>query len=117
AVDRAVRAAAHGPDHERILATDRLLVLESAGQRGYAYVRPSLGPTLLAATDEAAASTLLWEALARLDGHAEVGHITGGQRWVVPVALAAGLSLRPWGALFLRGMAEPPAYLPSGPFL
>ena len=64
-VDRQTRGAAHGADHELMLAQ-----LPAAGRRdtttgsGYAYVDGRAASHLLAATNRRTATRLLWEALA-----------------------------------------------------
>jgi GNAT superfamily N-acetyltransferase len=114
AVDRAVRGAAHGADLEVLGASAEMLALPG---RGYAALRAG-DVKLLAATDEDAARRLLRTALARVDGKAEVGWLTGRQRWAVDVALEARLELALWGAVFVRGDVGPFApYLPSGAYL
>jgi predicted N-acetyltransferase YhbS len=116
AVDRAVRGAAHGDDIGALLEIGGdLLVLDD---RGYAVVRDG-AVRLLAATDEAAAVTLLRGCLAAAgDRQASVEWITGGQGWAVAPCLDAGLDLRMHGAVFLAGDVGPFApYLPSGSYL
>ena len=74
---------------------------------------------LLAATDEAAAVTLLHACLAAAgSGEASVEWITSAQGWAVAPCLDAGLELRLDGAVFLDGDVGPFApYLPSGAYL
>jgi GNAT superfamily N-acetyltransferase len=117
AVDRAVRGAAHGDDLMAMLATgNRLLVVPD---RGYAVLREG-EVRLLAARDAQAARDLLRAALARFgpEAEAKVDWITSDQGWAVDVVLDAGLSLRPDGAVFVRGEVGPfSPYLPSGAYL
>jgi GNAT superfamily N-acetyltransferase len=116
AVDRAVRGAAHGDDVGALLeAGGELLVLDD---RGYAVVRTG-DVRLLAATDEAAAVTLLRGCLAAAGtAEASVEWITSAQGWAVAPCLDAGLELRLDGAVFLDGDVGPFApYLPSGAYL
>jgi len=116
-ISREVRGAPHTDELRYALGRGgQLLVLDD---RGFAVAAPELGLWLLAARDEAAASALLWAALARADDgvHARVGWITAEQGWAVDVALRAGLALSPHGALCVRG--DPGSlgpYLPSAPF-
>lgn len=114
AVDRRVRGSGHGPDLAYLLDEGcRLLVVDG---RGYAAVGPD-GPMLLAAGDAEAASDLLRAALLAADGPVAVHGITAAQTWALPVIAAAGLELRPGGALMVAGTPGPLVpYVPSGPF-
>jgi GNAT superfamily N-acetyltransferase len=117
AVSRAVRGAAHGSDVEAmLLAGARMFVLP---ERGYAITTDS-GIKLLAALDEEAARDVLLGTLAAHPAGKEtnVEWITSAQQWAVAPALAAGLSLRLGGGVFLRGDVGPfRPYLPSGAYL
>jgi GNAT superfamily N-acetyltransferase len=115
-VDRAVRGAAHGEDIGALLDLGgTLLVLD---ERGYAIVRDGT-VRILAATDEAAATTLLRGCLAAAGTNdAVVEWITSAQGWAVAPCLDAGLDLRMDGAVFLAGDVGPFApYLPNGAYL
>jgi len=118
-VDRQIRGAAHGVDHEFLGGEHRLLVSDTLTGSGYCVVDSSGSPGLLAATNRKIAQRLLWSALARSPEGAEVriDYLTAAQEWAVDVALAAGLSLRTEGYLCLRHMRPPAPYLPSGAFL
>jgi hypothetical protein len=72
-----------------------------------------------AATDEAAATTLLRGCLAAAGTNdAVVEWITSAQGWAVAPCLDAGLDLRMDGAVFLAGDVGPFApYLPNGAYL
>ncbi|HET6625658.1 MAG TPA: GNAT family N-acetyltransferase, partial [Nocardioidaceae bacterium] len=63
-VDRRIRDAAHGVDHELMASMYRLVVVDRTTGTGYAYVEPGGGPYLLAATNRRTATDLLWETLA-----------------------------------------------------
>lgn len=115
-VDRLVRGAAHGPDHETLAALHPMLVVDGSTGRGYAYARADGGVALLAATNERTAQRLLWECLARTDPGrpVEVGHVTSAQEWAIDVGMAARLEVHQRGYLALRHMKPPAPYLPSG---
>jgi GNAT superfamily N-acetyltransferase len=116
ALDRRLRGGAHGPDLEFLLAEGHELRVVPG--RGYA-VGSATGLALLAADDEDAAAALLTDALARMthDEPVQLPRLTAEQHWAVPIALHAGLALRPWGPFVVRGMARPPApYLPFPSF-
>lgn len=113
-IDRTLRGAGHGRDHDVLSAMGSLVV--AADGKGYAYAGGS-GPTLLAALDEEAATRLLWECLARTEGPAAVTHVTGANQWAVDVGLAAGLRIGTEGHLGVRGMAPPSPYLHNGALL
>jgi GNAT superfamily N-acetyltransferase len=117
AVDRAVRGAPHGRDILAFLAAgSRLIVVP---ERGYAIVNGG-NVRLLAALDVEAARDLVTAALATAPpgDEANVEWITSAQSWAVEPVLDAGLSLRPGGAVFLRGDVGPfTPYLPSGAYL
>jgi len=118
-IDRQIRGAAHGVDHEFLTAEHALLVSDTFTGSGYCYVDESGSPVLLAATNRKFAQRLLWAALSRSpEGElVRVDYLTAAQEWAVDVALAAGLSLRTEGYLCLRHMRPPMPYLPSGAFL
>jgi GNAT superfamily N-acetyltransferase len=118
-VDRRVRGAAHGVDHEFMCAEHELLVCDTLTGSGYCFVDTSSSPVLLAATNRKLAQRLLWSALARSPegGRVRVDYLTAAQEWAVDVCLAAGLSLRTEGYLCLRHMRPPAPYLPSVAFL
>lgn len=119
-IDRQTRGAAHGPDHELLLAdTARLVVADRTTGSGYAYVTDSGVPTLLAATNRRTATDLLWESLASSpDGTSvRIGRITTANEWAVDVGMAARLDLHQSGYLALRNMKPPAAYLHHGALL
>jgi GNAT superfamily N-acetyltransferase len=116
-LSRLVRGATHAPDMAVSLTVgERLLHL---GERGFVmHDRGSV--RLLVARDEAAATALLWSALAESDASvpAEVNWMTAGQDWAMAVAVRAGLELRVTGPLCVRGPLGPlRPYLPSGAYL
>lgn len=118
-VDRQVRDAAHGRDHELLLRSLRVVVTDLVVGSGYAYVAPDGGPYLLAATSRRAAVELMWETLAASSPETPVtvAHVTAANEWAVDVGMACGLRLGTRGYLALRGMKPPTPYLPSGHFL
>jgi GNAT superfamily N-acetyltransferase len=110
-VDRQTRGAAHGPDHELLMAQYRLVVSETSSAQGYAYVDG--GTALLAATDRRTAARLLWEAIASSE-EVMIGHITAENRWAVDVGMEARLELHQEGYQALRRMRPPRPYLSHG---
>lgn len=118
-VDRQVRDAAHGPDHELLTQLYRLVVVDRSTGSGYAYVAEDGSPYLLAATNRRTATDLLWESLAGSspDRVCHIGHVTAGNEWAIDVGMEAGLPLRTHGYLALRHMRPPMPYLPSRDFL
>lgn len=118
AVDIRVRGAPHGRDIVASLsAGGRLFVVPG---RGYAVAHDGTRLSLLAALDEEAAQDLLRAALAATPPGKEmsVEFITAAQSWAIEPLLDAGLTLKPSGAVFLRGEVGPFApYLPSGAYL
>lgn len=115
-VDRATRGSAHGPDHEVMLRSWRLLVSDTPTGSGYAYLEQDR-VALLAATNRRTATRLLWAALAEAGAEASVEHVTAANEWALDVALAARLTIRTEGYLALRGMAPPAPYLHHGSLL
>lgn len=113
-VDRRLRGAGRGPDHELLVTSGTLLVAEKGPAYGYAYVRPDGSPLVIAATQTLISRELLWACLSRSPegGIVIVDHLTGEQRWAFDVARSAGLVLRPSGPVLVRGMALPAPYLP-----
>src|SRR4051794_41122193 len=108
-VDRQVRDAAHGRDHQVMASEFALVVTDGPTGSGYAYLRAGGGPYLLAATNRRTASALLWETLAATspDRPVRVAHVTAVNEWAVDVGMAA------WGSLWARrypgvGGVEPP---------
>lgn len=118
-VDRQVRDAAHGVDHQLLTRTYRLVVVDRSTGSGYAYVEPGGGPYLLGATNRRTAAALLWETLAATDPDVPVtvAHVTAVNEWAVDVGMACRMQLWTRGYLALRGMKPPVPYLPSGYFL
>jgi hypothetical protein len=118
-VDRRVRDSAHGVDHDVMLRTHRLVVVDRSTGSGYAYVPPEGGASLLAATNRRTATDLLWEALAASSPTVpvDVEHVTAANEWAVDVGMAARLALWTDGYLALRGMKPPSPYLHSGGLL
>jgi hypothetical protein len=91
-------------------------VVDGPRGRGYA-VRRDDRLQMLGATDEETAKVLVWRYLAAVEGTARIATLTAAQRWAVDVAMAAGLTLRPQGALFVEGIDRVPGpWLPSGWF-
>ncbi len=118
-VDRRVRDAAHGPDHELLTSMYRLVVVDRSTGSGYAYVEPGGGPYLLAATNRRTATDLLWETLAASspDRPCSIGHVSAANEWAVDVGMTARMALHTSGYLATRHMRPPTPYLPSGHFL
>ena len=94
---------------------DRLDVAETGNRRGWVLWRPGR-LTMLGATDEDTASTLLWRYVAQTGDSAEVFGLTSAQNWAFDVAHQARLTLRVEGAMFVAGMAVPGPWIPSGWF-
>jgi len=115
-LDRRARGAAHGPDHELLLASFRLLVSDTSTGSGYVYTSPGR-VQLLAADNRRTAQRLLWAALADMDGQALVPHVTAANHWAIDVGLAARLDLQQSGYLGLRGMKPPAPYVHHGAVL
>lgn len=116
-LDEQLRGAGHGPDHQYLLTDHRLVVSRADGKRGYVYLDDRGRPMLLAAADQRAAESLLWEALAAARADTLVNCITIANEWAIDVGLAAGLHLGQEGYLAVRGMPTPAPYLASGQFL
>lgn len=118
-IDRRTRGAAHGPDHEPLLAQFRLAVTDRTTGSGYAYIADEGTPVLLAATNRRTASDLMWEAIGSspVGGTIQVHHITAVNEWALDVGLAARLDVHQSGYLALRNMAPPIPYLHHGSLL
>jgi GNAT superfamily N-acetyltransferase len=117
-VDRQVRGASHGRDHQLLAREHALLVCDTFLGSGYAYVLDG-SPMLLAATSRRVAHKLLWEILARSAAGQEIDvrNITVENEWALDIGLAAGLAVETFGYLCLRGMRPPAPYVPSGVYL
>jgi len=116
-LDRRARGAAHGPDHELLLSTSRLLVSDTSSGSGYAYVDDRGRVALLAADNRRTATRLLWAALADLPGPVVVPHLTAANQWALDVGIAARLDLGQAGYLALRGLRPPAPYVHHGALL
>ena len=116
-LDRAARGAGHGPDHELMLSTWRLLVSDTTTGSGYAYFDERGRVALLAASNRRTANRLLWTALAEGPEVATVGHVTAANQWVLDVGFAARLELHSEGYLALHGMKPPSPYVHNGALL
>lgn len=117
-VDRRIRGAGHGPDHEFLLGTCATLVSDVTTGSGYVHVDPARGPQVLAATNRRTATRLLWAALALCEqGEVGIDYVTGANQWVFDVALPVGLRATTDGYLALRGLRPPTPYLPHNSLL
>ncbi len=116
-LDRQVRGASHGADHDFMRSSWRLLVSDTTTGSGYAYVDASGSLMLLAASGRTAATRLLWAVLADGPEVASVGHVTAANQWALDVGLAARLEVHQLGYLALRGMAPPTPYVHNGAML
>jgi hypothetical protein len=110
-LDRELRGAPHGPDHQSLLDMGRLLISDT--RDGYAYCTPS-SPALVTARDEETASRLLRESLASIEGKTALPHVTSFNMWAADIALRARLSMHHLGYLALRNMPPPAPYLHNG---
>lgn len=110
-IDRAVRGSARTDDLAHLL--DEGHDFRSIPGRGYVVANDTAIATI-SALDGDAAGALLLDALSRTVGtEIELPRMTANQQWAIGVAVAAGLRLRPWGPLMVRGLADPPSpYLP-----
>lgn len=88
-------------------------VVDDGPRRGYCVYRDGK-VVMLGATDDDTAGALLWRALADSGEKTELYCLTAGQDWAVRVALAARLSVKPGGPLFVSGMQPPGPWIPSG---
>jgi GNAT superfamily N-acetyltransferase len=112
ALDQRLRGGTRAPDIAYLVERGhRLRVMPG---RGYCLVGPEMVDMLSAVDDESAAA-LLVDALVLSDGRPTiVGRMTVEQQWALPIVIAAGLDLRPWGPFVVRGLPAAPApYLPS----
>ncbi|WP_134738711.1 GNAT family N-acetyltransferase [Nocardioides sp. 503] len=116
-VDRQVRDAAHGPDHALMQRLWRPIVSDSTTGSGYAYLDDRGTLQLLAATNRATATRLLWAAVADGPEGQTISHVTAANEWAVDVGMAARLELHSEGYLALRGMSPPSPYVHSGALL
>lgn len=116
-LDRAARGAGHGPDHELMLRTWRLLVSDTSTGSGYAYLDEGGQLALLAATNRRTATRLLWAVLAEGAERVAVRHVSGANQWVLDVGFAARLELQQEGFLGLRAMRPPAPYVHHGALL
>ena len=116
-VSREIRGAPHTAELE--FAVRRGAVLLHLGERGFVVAMGGHAVWLLAARDEEAARALLWAALEHA-GDSErplIRWLTGDQGWAIDVAVRAGLALRAYGAVCVRGRPGPLApFIPSAAF-
>ena len=105
-VDRQVRGAAHGVDHEAA-GRDPTGSSWRTGRpaRATPTSRPGGGPTCWRPPTGAPPTDLLWEALAATspDAPVEVAHVTAANEWAVDVGMACRMQLWTRGYLALRG--------------
>lgn len=116
-IARSRRGSGYGPDLDAYLLRGELFVIDDATGRGYV-VAGKGGPIVLGATADAAATSLLWTALAEAtDEKVEIGFISGAQQWAIDVAISARLALVFGGSICLRGELGPLVpYLPAGAY-
>ena len=117
AIDRTVRGSARGVDIVAMLAQPgtRLLLHED---QAYAVVTDERVITL-GARQETSATLVLRTMLAEAPAGEmlEINWLTSAQQWAVREVVAAGIQLRPYGPVMVRGMDAPPSpYIPSGGF-
>ena len=111
-LDRGLRGAARGSDHDMLRETHRLRVVDQRHRRGYAYLAPDSSVELLAASDRRTASELMSDALLGAAGRSvRQAHVSAANQWALDVGLAAGLSIRTEGYLCLRGLKPPTPYI------
>jgi ribosomal protein S18 acetylase RimI-like enzyme len=117
AIDRSVRGSVRTVDIVAMLAQpgNRLLL---HGDQGYAVVKDERVVTLGAYKEESAALVLRAMLAEAPPGETiEVNWLTSAQQWAVREVVAAGIELRPYGPVMVRGMDGPPRpYIPSGGF-
>jgi hypothetical protein len=117
AIDRQVRGSARTIDIVAMLAQPGNHLLLHNDQ-AYAVAKDERIVTLGARQEESAAlvlRTMLAEAPA--GETIEVNWLTSAQQWAVREVVAAGIELRPYGPVMVRGMDGPPSpYIPSGGF-
>jgi ribosomal protein S18 acetylase RimI-like enzyme len=117
AIDRAVRGSARAVDIVAMLTQpgNRLLL---HGDQAYAVAKDERIVTLGARQEESAALVLrAMLAEAPMGEIIEVNWLTSAQQWAVREVVAAGIQLRPYGPVMVRGMNGPPSpYIPSGGF-
>lgn len=116
-LDRRARGAGHGPDHELMLRSWRLLVSDTSTGSGYAYLNERDQLALLAASNRRTAARLLWAVLADGPAEAAIPHVTGANQWVLDVGFEARLELHQEGFLALRSMQLPSPYVHNGALL
>ena len=80
-IDRQVREAAHGPDHQFMQAMWRTIVSDTTTGSGYAYLDEHGRVALLAATNRRTASRLLWAAIADGGTEQRITHVTTANEW------------------------------------
>ena len=113
-VDAGLRGS-RAEDVEYLLGLGAMIqVIDRGAARGYVMHRDK-HLLMLGATDDAAASELLWRFLHEAGAEAEIWGLTARQNWAVKVALAARLEVAAAGALFMAGREHPPGpWVPSG---
>jgi hypothetical protein len=117
AIDRTVRGSARSVDIVAMLAQPGSRLLLHADQ-AYAIAKDERVVTLGARQDESAALVLRAMLAEAPTGETiEVNWLTSAQQWAVREVVAAGIQLRPYGPVMVRGMDRPPSpYIPSGGF-
>jgi hypothetical protein len=117
AIDRTVRGSARSVDIVAMLAQPGSRLLLHADQ-AYAIAKDERVVTLGARQDESAALVLRAMLAEAPTGETiEVNWLTSAQQWAVREVVAAGIQLRPYGPVMVRGMDGPPSpYIPSGGF-
>ena len=117
AIDRKVRGSARTVDIVAMLAQPGNRLLLHADQ-GYAVAKDERIVTLGARQEESAALVLrAMLAEAPAGETIEINWLTSAQQWAVREVVAAGIELRPYGPVMVRGMDGPPSpYIPSGGF-
>jgi ribosomal protein S18 acetylase RimI-like enzyme len=117
AIDRQVRGSARTIDIVAMLEQPGNHLLLQADQ-AYAVAKDERIVTLGARQEESAALVLRTMLAEAPPGETiEVNWLTSAQQWAVREVVAAGIELRPYGPVMVRGMDGPPSpYIPSGGF-
>ena len=120
AISRPIRGGAYDPADLAMVAGHPGNGLLLLGDRGFALHREDGSPSVLCATDDEAATDLLWSCFASAPrgGSVHVDLVTAGQDWAVRTCLDARLPLSADGPVFTRGELGPlRPWLPSGALL
>ena len=116
-IDRQTRGAAHGSDHEVMLALGALLVSDTTHRIGLRLRRRAAASPCSPRPTGVRRRGCCGPRWPTDPTRPPIPHVTAANEWAIDVGMAARLELHQEGYLALRGMRPPTPYLHNGALL